>query len=106
MILVKAKAMAIKTFIVQASLTIITNTRQNIFKVQATDLLCHRKCFNNTVTRSQALDQAFSSGSELALSGKWLPLVLPFCQHMEKRYKVQTGRQRDGYTYMHTYIHT
>jgi hypothetical protein len=35
MALAKAKAMANKTFIVQASLTIVTNNHQNIFIVQA-----------------------------------------------------------------------
>ncbi len=35
--LAKAKARANETFIVQASLTIVTYDRKNIFKAQATD---------------------------------------------------------------------
>jgi hypothetical protein len=38
MVLAKAKARANKTFIAQASLTIVTYDRQNIFIVQATGL--------------------------------------------------------------------
>ncbi len=37
MTLAKAKAKTIKTFIVKASLTIVTYDRQNMFIVQATD---------------------------------------------------------------------
>ena len=39
MTLAKAKAWANKTFILQALLTIFTNDHQNIFIVQATDVL-------------------------------------------------------------------